>query len=206
MFNFMREMFPVHKWLAKMKFIFSMQLQFFRKIKIFLSRLGICVGLFFVAGCQAAPEMLSTPVTGFNHTSANINRFTINRAGGPNIGPFQGGGKQVCCSAIPRIWTPDLKAVIEWEVDPSPYAYREWPERPYSDAWNKRMQEHEKKYTRHTVEVEIPQYGEEICALQVHFLPCDQVRVSTTCFTPKNPSYPDKAYFQVKEPTICPSR
>ncbi|MBP5119441.1 DUF3304 domain-containing protein [Pseudomonas protegens] len=173
----------------------------------FVSRWTLSVwGLTAAVACQAAPEMLSAPVTGFNHTSANINRFTVNRAGGPNISPFSGGQKQVCCSALPRIWTPGLKAVVEWETDPNPHAYGKWPERLYSDAWNKRMKEHETGYIRHKAEIEIPRYAEEVCALQVHFLPCDEIRVSTTCFTPQSPSYPDKAYFQVKEGAVCPAR
>ncbi|MDG3790399.1 DUF3304 domain-containing protein [Pseudomonas aeruginosa] len=35
--------------------------------------------------------MVSIPIGGYNHTSAAINKFSVNGAGGPNIGPFQGG-------------------------------------------------------------------------------------------------------------------
>ncbi|EKM6333128.1 TPA: DUF3304 domain-containing protein [Pseudomonas aeruginosa] len=34
--------------------------------------------------------MVSTPIGGYNHTSAAINRFSVNGAGGLNLGPFQG--------------------------------------------------------------------------------------------------------------------
>jgi len=163
------------------------------------------VSLLTVGACQAESKMLSAPVTGYNHTSASITRFTINGAGGPNLGANQGGGAEVCCGVVPRVWTPDLKAIVEWQKDPDPYAYGKWKEKPFSDAWNLRMEEHKRLLTRHRVVVTIPQYGEKICALQVHFLPCDQVNVSTTCFTPSNPNYPDKAYFQVKEPATCPN-
>lgn len=155
-----------------------------------------------MAGCQTRSEMMSTPVTGFNHTSANINYFTINDVAGPNIAPHQGGGKQVYCSALPRIWNPALKALVSWETDP--YAYGKWEERISSDALKQRFKEHEKLYKRHQAEVQIPRYAEEVCALQVHFLPCDQMQVSTTCFTPSNPKYPDNAYFKIKESTTCP--
>jgi hypothetical protein len=148
--------------------------------------------------------MLAAPVTGYNHTTASINRFTVNGAGGPNIGPHQGGGSEVCCGVLPRHWTPGLKAIIEWQKDPDPYTYGTWKEKPFSDAWMQRMAEHRQKYSYHKAVVDIPQYGESVCALQVHFLPCDQVRVSTTCFTPSNPKYPDKAYFEVEESMICP--
>ena len=103
-----------------------------------------------------------------------------------------------------RHWAPGLKAIVEWQKDPDPYAYGTWKERPFSEAWMQRMDEHKQKYSHHRAVVDIPQYGESVCALQVHFLPCDQVRVSTTCYTPSNPKYPDKAYFDVKESVTCP--
>lgn len=34
--------------------------------------------------------MVSTPIGGYKHTSAAINRFSVNGAGGLNLGPFQG--------------------------------------------------------------------------------------------------------------------
>ncbi len=171
---------------------------------------GVCgfvllVSLLTLGACSSAPsKMLGAPVTGYNHTSAAINRFSVNGAGGPNLGPYLGGGAEVCCGMLPRVWTPDLRAIVEWEKDPDPYSYGKWSERPYSDAWTKRMNEHTQTYSRHKAVVDIPQYGENVCALQVHFLPCDQVRVSTTCYTPSNPKYPDRAYFEMKESTTCP--
>ncbi|WP_265392655.1 DUF3304 domain-containing protein [Pseudomonas aeruginosa] len=47
--------------------------------------------------------MVSTPIGGYNHTSAAINRFSVNGAGGLNLGPFQGGAGQVCCGVVPRV-------------------------------------------------------------------------------------------------------
>lgn len=45
---------------------------------------------FVLQACQAGPDMVSTPIGGYNHTSAAINRFSVNGAGGLNLGPFQG--------------------------------------------------------------------------------------------------------------------
>ncbi|PMZ01956.1 hypothetical protein C1Y08_22900 [Pseudomonas sp. FW306-02-F02-AA] len=163
------------------------------------------VGVLMLSACQAESKMLSAPVTGYNHTSAAINRFTVNGAGGPNLGPHLGGGAEVCCGVLPRVWNPDLKAIVEWEKDPNAGASVNWPPLG-TDAYREEYRKHAAKYTRHRAVVGIPQYGEKVCALQVHFLPCDEVKVSTTCFTPSNPNYPDKAYFQVKEPAVCPSR
>lgn len=204
MFKLMSEAFIICRWSAKVQLTPLRNTRFFRKLKVCLSCLGMFVGLSAASGCQASPEMVSTPVTGFNHTSANINSFTINGSGGPNIGPYEGGGKQVCCSVIPRDWNPNLKAVIEWEKDPNNDKSIDWPPLG-TDAYREVYKRYSAKYTQHRVVVDIPRYAEKVCALQVHFLPCDQVRVSTTCMTPSNPNYPDKAYFQMKETVTCPN-
>ncbi|TWC50960.1 uncharacterized protein DUF3304 [Pseudomonas sp. SJZ080] len=163
----------------------------------------LLLGMLAVSGCGSSrTEMLGTSVSGYNHTSAAINRFSINGGGGPNIGPFQGGlASQVCCAVIPAVWTPGLKAVVKWEKDPDPYAQirRDQNGQIDTDAYRR----HAADYSSHEAVVEIPKYAENICALQVHFFPCDQVRVSTTCFTPEHPDYPDHAYFQLKESTGC---
>src|SRR5690606_23041187 len=79
---------------------------------------GLSLVLLLVSGCMAKEsEMLGAPVEGYNHTSAAINRFTVNGAGGPNLGPYSGGGGQVCCGSVPRYWRPGLKAIVEWEKD-----------------------------------------------------------------------------------------
>lgn len=157
-----------------------------------------------LAACQAQSEMLGTPISGYNHTSSNINRFTVNGGGGPNIGPHQGGlNSQTCCTTLPRTWTPGLKAVVEWESDPVPRAAikRDKYGQIESDAYTR----HAANYTRHKEIVDVPKYGEKFCAIQVHFLPCDKVRVSTTCYTPEHPDFPDHAYFNAKESAKCPT-
>lgn len=168
-------------------------------------RLGwlLCASVLVLAGCAPAkPQMLAAPVMGYNHTSAAINSFSVNGAGGAGIGPHQGGGKQSCCGVLPAQWRPGLTAVVEWEKDPNPRV--NWPEPLFSDAWRKRMEEHERHYTHHRAEVMIPHY-EKSCGYQVHFLPCDQVQVNTTCFTPQHPDYPYTELFQLKEPKECPA-
>lgn len=75
---------------------------------------------FGLVACQAGPEVLSAPIMGYNHTPAAINEFTVNGAGGPNLGPYQGDGSQVCCGVIPKRWNPNLKVIVEWEKDPNP--------------------------------------------------------------------------------------
>ncbi|WP_285431655.1 DUF3304 domain-containing protein [Pseudomonas sp. fls2-241-R2A-110] len=162
--------------------------------------LVLSVSVICVSACNAGPEMVSAPITGYNHTAAEIIRFSINGAGGPSIPANQGGG-EVCCGVLPVQWAPGIRAIIEWDKDPNPY------EKLKRDQYGQIVKEsavrHSAGYSHHTATVEIPKYAEKVCALQVHFLPCDKVKVSTTCFTPGNPNYPDKAYFQVKEPASC---
>ncbi|WP_428480352.1 DUF3304 domain-containing protein [Pseudomonas protegens] len=162
----------------------------------------LAAGVLTASACQSESKMLSAPVTGYNHTSAAINRFSVNGAGGPNLGPHQGGGSEVCCGVVPRYWQSGLRAIVEWEKDPDPYAYGKWPERPYSDAWRKRMAEHKKNYSRHKATVEVPQYS-TVGSLKVHFLPCDQVRVSVDNLRRDDPDYPYKYPMVMEEPEVC---
>ncbi|ARI02937.1 Tli1 [Pseudomonas aeruginosa PAK] len=151
-------------------------------------------GPLLAAGCQSGPDMLAAPVMGYNHTSAAINWFSVNGAGGPRLGPYQGDGSQVCCGVIPKKWNPNLKAVVEWEKDPKPHAAirRDKYGRLDKDDYLR----HASSYTRHKMIVDVPRYSEKICLLQVHFLPCDQVVVSTTYYSQGHPEYPDRKYFQ----------
>ncbi|WP_080748237.1 DUF3304 domain-containing protein [Pseudomonas chlororaphis] len=169
-----------------------------------IRRTLVLVSLVFLSACSSAPsKMLAAPVTGYNHTSAAINWFSVNGAGGGNVGPHQGGGSQVCCGGVPRYWTPGLRAIVEWEKDPDPYSYGKWTERPYSDAWTKRMEEEKQQYSRHKVVVDIPKY-DTAGTLKVHFLPCNQVRVSVDNVKPGDPRYPYNFPMNMPEPKVCP--
>lgn len=175
------------------------------KISALVHSVLLIIGLLQVSACQAEPTMLSAPITAYNHTSANINNFSVNGAGGGNAGPHQAGGSEVCCGMVPKEWVPGLRAIVVWEKDPAPYAYGKWTERPYSDEWRKRMQEHKKQYSRHTMTVEIPKYDQP-GSLKVHFLPCDQVRVSAAGVTPGYPGYPYNYPMNMLEPKTCPGQ
>ncbi len=163
----------------------------------------VLLGLLALSGCRGGPEMVSAPVTGFNHTSAAINRFSVNGAGGHPLSPFEGGGTQVCCGLLPAQWSPELRATVEWEKDPNPDEIIKRDK--YGKLDKEDYKRHAFSYSVHKVTIEIPKYGSDFCAMQVHFLPCDQIRVSTSCLTPSHPNYPDKAYFQIKETGTCPT-
>ena len=163
---------------------------------------GLLLSLLLVSGCMAKEsEMLGAPVEGINHTSAAINRFTVNGAGGPNLGPYGGGGGQVCCGSIPRHWRPGLRAIVEWERDPNP---RPSPPLPPlgTDEYRAAYKKHAANYTRHTATVEIPRY-DGAGPIVVHFLPCNQVRVAASGIGFGYPGYPYN-YPRKMEDTECP--
>ncbi|EGD5077121.1 DUF3304 domain-containing protein, partial [Escherichia coli] len=52
----------------------------------------------------------------------------------------------------------------------------------------------------------IPEYGAERCGLTVHFLPCNQIKVTTVCEGYGTPNYPIKEPREMKEPATCPAK
>ena len=155
-------------------------------------------------GCTPPkPVRLGAPIEGYSHTSAAINRFSVNGAGGPNLAPYGYGGGQMCCASLPVKWHPGLTVVVEWVKDPDPYAYGRWPERIFSDAWSKRMEEHKARYTHHRAVVPVAPY-ERVGAIDVHFLPCNQVAVSAVAMLPGQPGYPFNFPQKMQEPATCP--
>ncbi|CAI8966722.1 DUF3304 domain-containing protein [Pseudomonas chlororaphis] len=159
------------------------------------------LGVLNLSACQAEPKMLSAPVTGYNHTSANINNFSVNGAGGANVGPHQGGGSEVCCGTVPRVWTPGLRAIVEWEKDPAPRGAIKRDQYGQLDA--KDYERHAANYSHHKVVVDIPKY-DVAGSLKVHFLPCDQVRVSADNIKRGDPRYPYNYPMNMEEPKVCP--
>jgi len=152
---------------------------------------------------QSLPDRLGAPIEGYSHTSAAINYFMVNGNGGPNIGPYGGGGKQNCCVSLPRQWHPGLTVVVEWEKDPNVGASRYWSEPPFTDAWRRRMDEHETKYTRHRAVVEVAPY-EQLGLVNVHFLPCDQVKVAASPSYHGRPNHPYNYPLKMEVPAVCP--
>ncbi|MDT4860302.1 hypothetical protein FQZ97_948560 [compost metagenome] len=160
-------------------------------------------GLLFLslAGCSLGePEYLGGNLNGVNHTSAAINYFTVNGYGGPNISPHGYGGG-MCCAMLPREWRPGLLMKVEWETDPDPYAKSP----PLgTDEFRAFMVKHKANYGQHTAIVPLPPYEQGLCALEVHFLPCHQVKVTTSCWRYPSPNSPIKEPLEMQEPAVCP--
>ena len=154
-------------------------------------------------GCaKSEPERLGTPIEGYSHTSAAINRFSVNGNGGPNLAPYGYGGGQMCCAPLPVKWHPGLTVVVEWEKDPNPHASANWPPLG-TDGYRAAYKLHAAKYTRHRAVVAVAPY-DELGAIDVHFLPCNQVAVSAVAVLPGQPGYPFNFPQKMEEPATCP--
>ncbi|MBD8099459.1 DUF3304 domain-containing protein [Pseudomonas fluorescens] len=148
-------------------------------------------------GCSSADnEMAGGNIQAINHTLSAINWLSVNgyRA--------HGGGGSSCCIIMPIKWRPGLKANIEWEVDPDPFA----PSPPLgTDEFRSFMVKHKANYQRHSAIVDIPEWPDtKRCGLTVHFLVCNQIKLTSSCWAPSSPNYPIKDSMGMKEPAACP--
>ncbi|NAT28336.1 hypothetical protein CVE22_12065 [Pseudomonas syringae pv. actinidiae] len=159
---------------------------------------GLCGLLALILlGCSSADnEMAGGNIQAVNHTLSAINWLSVNgyRADGRR-------GRS-CCIIMPIKWRPGLKANVEWEVDPDPFAkLPPLGTREFKAA----MAKAESSFQRHRATVDIPEWpGTESCDLEVHFLTCNRVKVTTSCWGYGSPNNPIKEPKQMKEPAVCP--
>nr|WP_301295712.1 DUF3304 domain-containing protein [Pseudomonas nitroreducens] len=149
-------------------------------------------------GCSSAKEEVAAGnIAAVNHVEGTaINWFSVNgyRASG-------GGGRQ-CCVILPTHWRPGLIANIEWEMDPDTSV--KLPS-VTSSEFQAAYARHAANYQHHSASVEIPEWpGTETCDLKVHFLPCNKVKVTTSCWGYGSPNNPIKEPLEMKEPASCP--
>ncbi|WP_373877849.1 DUF3304 domain-containing protein [Pseudomonas turukhanskensis] len=140
---------------------------------------------------------------GINHTHWAINRFSVD--GNPAIdvvGPYQRGGGGWGYTA-PERWTPGMTVRVDWETGVA-YSkdfpgFRDWLK--YLE-WEERVDAQTRK---HSKLIAVPDYtGQDVCGMTVHFLPCEELQVTTSCFAYGNPHYPIKTPLELPEPTSCP--
>ncbi|EAN4948249.1 DUF3304 domain-containing protein [Salmonella enterica] len=160
--------------------------------------LKLCFAFLIVlaGGCANATRTPSSAanISGINHiVKQSVNWFTVNGYGGTLKG-------NTCCIMLPDKWRPGLKARIEWEVDPDAYGILP----PLgTEEYRKAYAEHAAKYQHYSAVVDIPQY-DQACDLTVHFLPCKQIKVTTSCYGYGGENYPIKEPLNMKEPATCP--
>ena len=161
-------------------------------VRSFLGILGLAL-----VGCTSADnEMAGGNIQAINHTLGGINWLSVNGYGA------DGGGGRSCCIIMPVKWRPGLKAHIEWEVDPDPFA--KLPPLG-TNEFDVAMAKAESSFQRHSATVDIPEWlGTESCDFKVHFLVCNKIAVTTSCWVPSSPNYPIKDPMEMKEPAVCP--
>ena len=166
--------------------------------------LGILCGLAFILLTQ---NVQASTIEGVNHTHWAINHFSVNgRSALDIIGPYQGGGGG-CCYIAPSRWQPGMTVRVDWETGASGVSdladeypgFADWPKYlNWKEKVNARKRQHSKV-------VPIPDYtGQKVCGITVHFLPCDDIQVSTSCYAYGSPEYPIKTPLQLPEPKSCP--
>jgi hypothetical protein len=149
----------------------------------------------------------ASTIEAINHTHWAINRFSVDGQSGIDIiGAYQRGGGG-CCYIAPKRWQPGMKVRVDWETGASamsPLAYEspgfgDWPK--YLD-WVGKVEAQKRK---HSKVVPVPDYTDQkVCGITVHFLPCDELQVSTSCHAYGSPDYPIKTPLQLPEPQSCP--
>ncbi|HHT0199245.1 TPA: DUF3304 domain-containing protein [Klebsiella oxytoca] len=160
---------------------------------------------FLLLGCDPAEKeaprgsgkssYVAANLLGYNHMAGtNINWFSVNGYRG-HAGGF------TCCISLPEKWRPNMQVAVEREVDPDPFP-KDIPR--FSDPkYDEYIEKHRANYRHYKAVATIPEY-EDSCGLQVHFLPCQQIKVTATCHGPTHPDHPIKEPFDLSEPAQCP--
>lgn len=78
--------------------------------------------------------------------------------------------------------------------------YADWPK---YRAW---VADVESLTRHHSRIVAVPRFTEsEVCGVTIHFLPCDEIQLTTSCHRYGHPEYPIKTPLKLPEPTSCPA-
>ena len=170
---------------------------------------SVLCGILLLAGCgqQSAQGQYQGggggTIKAINHTHWAVNNFSVNGQSGIDIiGPYQGGGGG-CCYSVPAQWKPGMTVRIDWESgEASTEGFPGFANYEKYLAWEKKMSAQNRQ---HSKTVPLPDYnGQDTCGITVHFLPCDEVKVTTSCYTYGSPAYPIKEPIRMKEPKVCP--
>jgi len=163
------------------------------------SRALLC-GLTTAVLVQPAP---ASTIEAINHTHWAINRFSVDgRSAIDVIGAYQGGGG-ACCYIAPQRWQPGMTVRVDWERGVAyPDGFPGFADRRRYAAW---VEKNDALTRQHTKLVPVPDYtGQKVCGITVHFLPCDELQVTTSCYAYGSPEYPIKTALHLPEPQSCP--
>ena len=138
-----------------------------------------------VDDAEKKPEGTPVSISGYNYTIEGIQEFYVNGAWGGNLGIGDGGGSIVCCVMLPDKWTPGLSATVAWrrsDCQGNGPGNARCPFGTQGEGW------HEK--TLKTI-VPIEPYDRPN-AVQVIFLPNDEVKIYSFRAGVLNPDHPSK--------------
>jgi len=164
------------------------------------ARRALLCGL--TAAVLVPPAQAST-IEAINHTHWAINRFSVDgRSAIDVIGAYQGGGG-ACCYIAPQRWQPGMTVRVDWEVGVAgSKGFPGFADRAKYYAW---LDKAEAQKRQNSKLVPVPDYtGEKVCGITVHFLPCDELQVTTSCYAFGSPEYPIKTALHLPEPQSCP--
>ncbi|WP_160287345.1 DUF3304 domain-containing protein [Pseudomonas knackmussii] len=142
-------------------------------------------------------------IYGVNHTHWAINHFSVDGHSAVDIiGPYQGGGGAWGYSP-PAQWRPGMTVRVDWERgESSTEGFPGFGDDAKYNAWLKKLKANDRVLSQY---VQVPDYtGQKACGITVHFLPCDQLQVTTSCYPYGAPDYPIKTPLRLPEPTSCP--
>ena len=148
-------------------------------------------------------ELWAGGIYGINHTHWAINHFSVDgRQAVDGIDPYQAGGGGWGYSA-PERWVPGMTVRVEWEAAlAGSKGFPGFADRAAYLAWREKMRSQNRQLSK---AVPVPDYtGHKVCGLTVHFLPCDDLQVTTSCYAYGQPEYPIKTPLRLPEPTSCP--
>nr|WP_240043504.1 DUF3304 domain-containing protein [Pseudomonas ovata] len=163
---------------------------------------------FFLAVCALGSSLLVTHsqagiIQGVNHTHWAINHFSVDGYSAIDIiGAHKSGGGGTGYIA-PQRWQSGMTVRVDWETGSS-YSddfpgFGDWSK--YLE-WKRRVNSLKRQ---HSKQVTVPDYtNQKACGITVHFLPCDELQVTTSCYAYGHPDYPIKTPLQLPEPQSCP--
>jgi len=161
------------------------------------------VALWVLLGTGLVSNSQAAMIGAINHTHWAINRFSVDgRSGIDIIGPYQGGGGG-CCYVAPVQWQAGMTVHVEWETGEAyPDGFPGFADSEKYDAW---LDNIDAQTRRHSKDVPVSDHNEKKqCGITVHFLPCDEIAVTTSCIPYGKPDYPINIPLHLPEPKSCP--